>query len=82
MSDYLAALLIVALLVDAAANIARLVGVEIAYHRQEALIDRQAENAKLDREARENIAEGIISETVKTTLGELYEMSGNSKEER
>ena len=55
--------------------------VQIAYHRQEALIDRQAANAKLDREAREKIAEGIISETVKATLGELYEMSENSKEE-
>ena len=82
MSDHIAALLAVALFVDAAANIFRLMGVEIAYHRQEALIDRQAENAKLDREARENIVEGIISETVKATLGELYEMSENSKEER
>ena len=40
MSDHIAALLIVALFVDAAANIFRLMGVEIAYHRQEALIDR------------------------------------------
>ena len=41
----------------------------------------EAEEQKLDREAREQIAKDIISEIVKTTLGELYEMSENSKEE-
>lgn len=81
MSDHIAALLIVALFVDAAANIFRLMGVEIAYHRQEALIDRQAEEQKLDREARKQIAKDIISETVKATLGELYEMSEDDKPE-
>ena len=81
MIDAVALALVIALLIDAAANIFRLMGVEIAYHRQEALIARQAENNKLDREAREKIAKDIISETVKATLGKLYDMSENSKEE-
>ena len=82
MSDHIAALLIVALFVDAAANIFRLMGVEIAYHRQEALIERQAEIAKQDREARESIVKDLISETVKATVGELLELGDKPEADR
>jgi hypothetical protein len=61
-------MLIVALMVDAAANIARLVSVEIAYHRQEKLIGR----GEMETNKRIDAAANVIHDTVVATISELY----------
>ena len=60
MSDSVAKILTIALLIDAAANVARLIGVEIAYRRQDAMMKR----SELEYSARMDAAERIVKDII------------------
>jgi len=69
MGDAIATVLIAALLVDTAANVARLVGVEVAYKRQAKLMDR----SEMESDKRLAAASRVIESTVKATMQTLYD---------
>ena len=67
MNNTTAAILTAALLIDAVANIARLVSVEIAYRRQAALIKSQ----ELEVNRRIEAASGVVADVARTVAKEL-----------
>lgn len=67
MSNTIAIILTAALLIDAAANIARLVSVEIAYKRQAELIRRQELEVERRIEAAASVVESVAREVIKET---------------
>ena len=73
MSNTVGIALTVALLIDAVANVARLVSVEIAYKRQAGLIKRQEIEVNRRVEAASSVVQEAARAAVLTTLAELEE---------